>query len=441
MLKSPSAQYKEAPCEHKTPTMSFQDLKEEGNKYFINGEYDKAVSCYTEALNLQPQNHLLFSNRSACYNKLKLYQKALDDAAQCIKLAPEFARGYLRKASACNGLSKCNEAVSAAEKGYKLRASERICKDCINEWLIASSALLKSSVEEIDDVPPGTSPVTRNCLELLTKLQQQHDSPGGVSVEVLQTYLLEITKEFETILEKFGHTLSVCMGEWVSSFVQSLTLDPRTHSTPTAATETEEVKLKKLLRWLDLEVDHTLYPIIRPVFALMTVTMLTCASTLCQLISFRNQIQTLTRTCQKFYKDSILYTDEYVRLHIHALQLLLNSFCMESGHAQKRGEKEANEIGTISQELKSLLNHYNPSSSDYAEVKKSTETVLENVSILLSSNQSNEPCKRLTKEDAEMLKREVSKNIESLKTKLNEEKSLHFRDMDSLVLSTGTVSP
>ena len=417
--------------------MSFQDLKKEGNKHFFNGEYDKAIASYTEAIDLQPQNHLLFSNRSASYNKLKSYQNALDDAMQCIQLEPEFARGYLRKATACNGLQKHGEAILAAEKGYKLRASERICKDCINEWLIASSAILKTSVEEMEDVPPGTFPVTSNCQELLLKLQHQHDSPGGVSLDVLQTYLLEIAKELEIILGKFGHTLSVHMNEWVSAFMQCLTLDPRTHSTSTTVSKAEEVKLKELMKWLDLEVDHVLYPVIRPVFALMTVAMLTCASTLSHLISSRYHIQILTKTCQKFYKNSILSTNEYVRLHIHALQLLIDSFCMENGHAQRNGEKEAEEIKGVSQQLKSLLNHYDPSSSDYAEVKKSTKTVLENADILLRSGQPDGPSKRITKEDAEMLKCELSKNVQALKARLNTMKSLHFRDMDSLVLSTG----
>ena len=83
-----------------------------------------------------------------------------------IKLEPEFVRGYSRKAAACNGLLKHSEAILAAEKGYKLRASEQICKDFINEWLIASSALMSTSVEEMGDLPPGTFPVTkiaRNC--------------------------------------------------------------------------------------------------------------------------------------------------------------------------------------------------------------------------------------------------------------------------------------
>ena len=70
----------------------------------------------------------------------------------------------------------------------------------------------------MDEIPSGTLPVTKKCQEFLARLQQQHDSPGGVSVELLQAYLTEIAKELGTILEKFGHTLSVHMDECVTAF-------------------------------------------------------------------------------------------------------------------------------------------------------------------------------------------------------------------------------
>jgi len=59
------------------------------------------------------------------------------------------------------------EAIPSAEEGYKLRASDRICKDCIDEWLVASLAVLKPEVDKMDDILSGTSPVTKKCVELL----------------------------------------------------------------------------------------------------------------------------------------------------------------------------------------------------------------------------------------------------------------------------------
>jgi len=197
--------------------------------------------------------------------------------------------------------------------------------------------------------------------------------------------------------------------------------------------------LKELVNWLDTEVDHILYPVLHPSFALCTVAMLTCASNLGHVLSFRNHIQILTKACLAFHTKSFLCTEEYNKIQIHAMQLLLDSYCMESGHAESRKKDEAIQIKVISQKLQALLSRYDPSSTDYMEMKRSTEEVISNASLLLSPSAAPVGSKRLTKEDSQMLKHEVTKELKTLKSKLKENGSLHIRDMDSLVLATGTI--
>ena len=223
------------------------------------------------------------------------------------------------------------------------------------------------------------------------------------------------------------------MHQWTTALIQSIKADPRTHAPPPAAMKLLNSKSKELMLWLNSEVDHLLYPVIRPVFGLLTLAMVTCASTLSHMISARSSIQILTKACLVFYRDSILSSGEYLRLHIHVLQCLLNSFCMEIGHNRQR-EDETFEIKNLTKELKSLLSQYDSSNTDYASVKKSTNLVFENVAILLSSEDKAEQAKRLTKEDAEMLKRQVSLEVEKLTHDIHH---LNFRDMDALVLATG----
>lgn len=67
-------------------------LKDQGNKALSAGKFDESVRCYTEALALDPNNHVLFSNRSAAYAKKADYENALKDACQTIKIKPDWGK-------------------------------------------------------------------------------------------------------------------------------------------------------------------------------------------------------------------------------------------------------------------------------------------------------------------------------------------------------------
>ena len=57
-----------------------------------NGDFKKAVSLYTEAISLDPQNHILYSNRSAALVKMGQYTRALQDAVKAKELNPKWSK-------------------------------------------------------------------------------------------------------------------------------------------------------------------------------------------------------------------------------------------------------------------------------------------------------------------------------------------------------------
>lgn len=59
---------------------------------------------FSQALAIEPENHILYSNRSAVYSAQDEYQKALEDAEKAIEIKPDWSKGHARKGAAYRGL-------------------------------------------------------------------------------------------------------------------------------------------------------------------------------------------------------------------------------------------------------------------------------------------------------------------------------------------------
>jgi len=68
------------------------DLKDKGNAALGAGNYEQAIEHYTEAIKLDPNNHVLFSNRSAAYAKQGKYLNALEDAEKTVSIKPDWPK-------------------------------------------------------------------------------------------------------------------------------------------------------------------------------------------------------------------------------------------------------------------------------------------------------------------------------------------------------------
>ncbi|XP_060207271.1 hsp70-Hsp90 organizing protein 2 [Lycium barbarum] len=96
------------------------EAKAKGNAAFSSGNFTEAVTHFTEAINLNPTNHVLYSNRSAAYASLAQYSNALTDAQKTVDLKPDWAKGYSRLGAAHSGLHQYSDAVSAYKKGLQI---------------------------------------------------------------------------------------------------------------------------------------------------------------------------------------------------------------------------------------------------------------------------------------------------------------------------------
>eukprot|EP00754_Rhynchopus_humris_P040689 Rhum_TRINITY_DN23800_c0_g1::Rhum_TRINITY_DN23800_c0_g1_i1::g.178756::m.178756/K09553/STIP1; stress-induced-phosphoprotein 1 len=114
-----------AAAEPAEPLLSAEELKERGNAAFQQGQYSEAIHWFTEALEGEPDSHMLHSNRSAAYlhcNKQGhgFLTMALYDADKCIGLRPQWFKGHGRRGDALMAMGQLNEAVNAYEHALSL---------------------------------------------------------------------------------------------------------------------------------------------------------------------------------------------------------------------------------------------------------------------------------------------------------------------------------
>lgn len=109
--------------------MSAEEYKAQGNKHFAAKEFDLAIEQFTKAIDASPSpNHVLYSNRSACYASLKNFSKALEDAQECVLINPSWAKGYNRVGAAQYGLGNFDDAKKAYSTALELDSANAMAK-------------------------------------------------------------------------------------------------------------------------------------------------------------------------------------------------------------------------------------------------------------------------------------------------------------------------
>lgn len=74
-----------------------EGFKASGNESFKAGRWQEAVTWYTQAIELDPEDRVYYSNRSAAYAKLGgAKSKALKDAEKCMELGKDWPKAYSR---------------------------------------------------------------------------------------------------------------------------------------------------------------------------------------------------------------------------------------------------------------------------------------------------------------------------------------------------------
>lgn len=109
------------------------EAKAKGNAAFSAGKFADAIGHFTDAINLSPTNHVLYSNRSAAHASLGQFSDALIDAKKTVELKPDWSKGYSRLGAAYLGLRNYKQAVESYKKGLDFDPNNEALKSGLSD--------------------------------------------------------------------------------------------------------------------------------------------------------------------------------------------------------------------------------------------------------------------------------------------------------------------
>jgi len=122
--------------------------RQEGNELFKAGKFADAIVKYSDAMKRNPKDHVPYSNRAACYQKLMEWQLALKDAEQCVAMEPTFVKGWSRKAGIHYFLKEYHKAMDSYNEILKLEPENEEAKNGLDS--VIHMVNTQSSTGEVD---------------------------------------------------------------------------------------------------------------------------------------------------------------------------------------------------------------------------------------------------------------------------------------------------
>ncbi|KAL8858842.1 MAG: hypothetical protein Q9178_004646 [Gyalolechia marmorata] len=235
-------------------------LKAEGNKAFAAKNFDEAIDKFSKAIEIEPENHVLYSNRSGAYASLKNFDKALEDANRTTEIKPDWAKGWGRKGAALHGTGDLVGANDAFEEALKLDPENAQAKS----GLAAVQRAIDSEAAA-DGVGGGglgglgnmfndpnliqklaSNPKTSSLLadpSFMAKLQKLKQNPNSIGEEMRDPRFLQVMSVLLGIDMSFGGAGDAAGGESDAGFSREAEEDvPMPDARPSSTKPAEPTK-------------------------------------------------------------------------------------------------------------------------------------------------------------------------------------------------------
>src|SRR4051812_29817542 len=102
----------------------WQVIKEKGNAEFKNKNYSTAIDLYTTAIQLNPEEETLFSNRSICNKSLGRFTIAKKDLEKALNINPVKTKNLKRLVNILTTIGHLGESIEIINKCINLEPKE-----------------------------------------------------------------------------------------------------------------------------------------------------------------------------------------------------------------------------------------------------------------------------------------------------------------------------
>src|ERR1700746_1276147 len=88
--------------------------------YELNGQSEESVKYYTDFVDKHPYTSTAWFNLGVPYNRMGMYEKAIDAYDYSIAIQDDFASAYFNKANSLANLNRLDEAIEVYKETLKV---------------------------------------------------------------------------------------------------------------------------------------------------------------------------------------------------------------------------------------------------------------------------------------------------------------------------------
>ncbi|KAI9282088.1 SGS domain-containing protein [Umbelopsis sp. AD052] len=236
--------------------MSASDLFTQANEAFFEDDYDEALSLYTQAIKLEPENPEFYLKRCIAYEKVKKNDKALGDANKAMEILEthqgsrtQLAKGHLRRGISLYHSKKYQEAKKDLMASKELNSTEKTLVTWMRRVDDELAKLSQQSPVVEEPKPTVAQPSPAATVGTPVQERARHDWFQNDDFIILEIFIKGVKKDAIDV-GFHERSLSVTI-KMPNGSDYSLELDPLTHEIDPSQSKLVplstkvEIKLKK----------------------------------------------------------------------------------------------------------------------------------------------------------------------------------------------------